>query len=787
MGPRAKLDTARRIVVLILIAAGIVGFGALMNKHQRIVEWLSLRYFGYWLLSILFAAACFSSGHAVVKRALGGRVLPLYEHLAVSFAVGVYVFFAGMFLGGIARLYGGVFFVALPVALLAAGARSSLRYARRAYRAIAAARRRAPAAPWHRVFTHGFGLLGVLLVYFAMISPNNAAFDSRWQHLGIAEHYAAEGAVRKFQEGWFIGAQPHLASFLYTWAYLLPKSLMFDRVELAAHVELVIFLVALVGVPALFRRLVRRANVGPTAYQHAWAARFLFPGVFLYDSSLCLGADHVASVFAVPIYALLLRAWRELQPRICVVLTLVMTGAMLTKYTGALLLVAPALVVVPARAIWLGVRAIRGRGPARAAWAGAVAALVTGLVAFAPHWLKNLVWYGDPLYPVLHGKFHGRPWTIDGAARFEKFMSELWRPERSLKGVGQSLGALVTFSFVPNDWVKFHGTTPVFGSLFTISLALLPFLKGTRRLWGVFAATHVGIFIWYWTHHQDRYLQAALPLMTAGTAAVLAILWREGVAARVLTSALVGLQIVWGADVYFMPAHIYLSVPAKATIDMISRTPGQAHKDKLVFSDPLSGVGKSLKPGAKPLIHDWHTHAGLGLATVSDCPYHQGGISYVRTPTTREVFDQLVSYGVTHVIDRPGQPREPDTLAGEIVFHHFVQRTMGTPKNVEGWLVSAMSKSRPAAGDAPDPVLVHTCGKGVKPGLYHLVDLTIPALEKGKPDPKPWKPSPSDPTPLLAEARAIAVEGSCNTLPKAAEASFVKVAQRDPYAIWVRK
>src|SRR6185369_3398562 len=100
----------------------------------------------------------------------------------------------------------------------------------------------------------------------------------------------------------------------------------------------------------------------------------------------------------------------------------------------------------------------------------------------------------------------------------------------------------------------------------------------------LFAATHLGVFVWYWTHHQDRYLQAALPWMAAATAAVLALVWRQGVGPRVAMGALVALQIVWGLDVYFMPAHAFVSVPAKAVIDLVSRAPGKPPKDRLAFA-----------------------------------------------------------------------------------------------------------------------------------------------------------------------------------------------------------
>ena len=797
MDPAKWVGRIRRVGLPLVLAAATVGFGALVNRHYPIADWLFVRYAAYWLLSLLFGAACLSSGHALLRRALGKRVLPLFEHLAVAFAAGVYLFFLGSMLGGLLGLYGGVFFFALPLALIAAGALPTFRYARRAARHLGGAWRRSPRpTPW-ALLVHAFGLLGLFAVYFAILTPNNVAFDSRWQHLGIAEHYAAVGAVQRFPEGWFVGASPHLASFLYTWAFLLPGGRIVDHIELAAHLELTVFVVGLLGIPALVRRLVRPATLGPV-YRYAWAARFLFPGIFLYDSSLCLGADHIASAYAAPIYLLLLRAWRDLTPRTCVLLALALSGAILTKYTGALILVAPAIVAVALRAVVLALRALRDRmrrreAPARfrAAWAGPLAATFAGVAFTAPHWLKNLVWYGDPLYPVLHNLIkHPRPWTADSAARFDIGLAlQFWRPERTLAGVARTLGALFTFSFVPNDWERFHGSTPVFGSLFTLCLAALPFLTRTRRVWALYAATHLGIFTWYWIHHQDRYLQAALPWMAAATAVVLGLAWRQGRAARIGVGAMVALQVVWGADVYFMPAHVFLGVPAKAVIDILSRPAGKVDKDRLVYSDAFVAVGKSLPPHSKVLVHEFHPHLGVNAPTVSDCPYHQGGISYLRTPTPREVFDQLHGYGVTHLVFRTSEAREPDTLAGEIVFSNFVHGYAGAAKTVDGWQVAAMPTVAPAPGDAPDPVLVVTCGKGQAPGLYHLADLTVPELEKNKPLPRPFVAAPAggDLAALVPEARAVAVDHACKALPAGVEAGFVAAGTRDPYAVWVRK
>jgi hypothetical protein len=785
---RARVvEGARRVGLPLALAGAFVGFALFLNHHEPVRDWLFLRYAAYWLLSALFAVSCLASGHAVVVRVLG-RALPLLEHVTVAFAAGVYVFFLGTMLGGLLGLYGRVFFFALPIVLLAITGLGAFRYARRAARHVRGAWRRSARPPVSALLPHAFGLLGLGAVYFAVLTPNNAAFDARWYHLGIAEHYAALGAVQRFPEGWFPGASPHLASLLYTWAFLVPSGRIFDRIELAAHVEMTIFVFSLLGIPALVRRLVRPSVAGG-AYRYAWAARFLFPGVFLYDSSVCLGADHVASVFAAPIYLSLLLAWRSLAPRACALLALALTGALLTKYTGALILVAPAIVALAARVLVLAASALRRRDPraAGAALLGPLVALFAGTLFTAPHWVKNLIWYGDPSYPVLHKLVASRPWTADSALRFDVgFASQLWPAERSLRGLGRTLGALGSFSFVPNDWERFHGATPVFGSLFTLSLLALPFLKGTKRLWGIFVATHLGVAVWYWVNHQDRYLQAALPWMAAATAATLGLVWRRGLFARGTLGALVALQIVWGADVYFMPGHVFTGVSAKAVIDLLSRIPGKAIGDRLAYTDAFATIGHALPPRSKVLVHEWHPHLGLEAPSVTDCPHHQGGISYLRTPSPREAWDQLHGFGVTHVVYKTSQPREPDTLAGEIAFFNFVQRAVSAPRSVDGWLLGALAEAAPPPGGAPDPVLVVSCGKGLPDGLYHLEDLAIPAYDK-RPAPRPFSTPGAAPASLVATAAAVAQDHACAAVPAGVEGAFVRAGTRDPYQIWVRR
>ena len=802
-----RIERIRTIALPILIVAAIAVFGRIVHAHYPIQKWLFWRYAEYWLLCLVWTGACVSSGHVVLKRLLG-RTLPLLEHAAVSFAVGLYVFFLGMLLGGLLGLYGTAFFVALPLALIGVGARPLVRTIRgflrhrRSFRA-----QRPPASSWALPVAL-FGFLGLGMVYFAILTPNNAAFDSRWQHLPIAEHYVAEGAVRRFPEGWFIGASPHLASFVYTWAFLLPKSSIFDRVELSAHLEFVSFLWTLVGIPALLRLLVpglrRPAKPGGprSLVGLSWAARFLFPGIFLYDSSLCVGADHMAAVFAVPIYILLVRAYRELSPRLCLVFALLLSGAFLTKYTGALTLLSLPVLAVLGRMGWLAAsrlyRRIRARGAAAApgqaiSWyKGPLVAFAGGLVFTAPQWLKNWVFYGDPLYPLLARHLSARPWTPDSAERFEWgfIKAELWKPPPTLAGVWQTMKVLLTQSFIPNDWPKFHGHVPVFGSLFTLTLFFLPFLRKTKRIAGLYAAVHLGILCWYCTHHQDRYLQAVLPWMAVATAGVLMLVWRTHAVNRAALSGLVALQIIWGGDVYFIPGHAMIRSPIPAVTDLLSSGYRKDEKSREagLFS-PFSDIARVLPKGAKVLVHQSHPHLGLEAMSVNDFTVNQGGISYGNLGSSRAVHDLFTSYGVTHLVfSSTDENREAETLAGDIVFWRFVRKYGKNPRPFGGFTLAGMPDAPPSK-EASDVVAVLVCAGGPAPGLYHLPDLHVPAFgPRSHKYPPPFRAAAGvAAADLVASAAYAVVEPKCAAaLPGGPGAGFERTVKRKSYELWAR-
>src|SRR5690606_13941702 len=122
--------------------------------------------------------------------------------------------------------------------------------------------------------------------------------------------------------------------------------------------------------------------------------------------------------------------------------------------------------------------------------------------------------------------------------------------------------------FVPSDWSTFHRDWPMFGFLFTLLVPIMLVMRQARLIM-VMLWVHAGVLFWYYTFHQDRYLQTLLPWMSACIVACLVWLWKSGKVARILTSALVLLQVVWGLDAPFFGTHL-AGQPLKHTIDFLA-------------------------------------------------------------------------------------------------------------------------------------------------------------------------------------------------------------------------
>lgn len=791
--PASPLARLRGVATGVLLLAGIVTFALVVSRHYPIQHWLFWRYAGYWLAAAVMALSAYGIGHLVLQRVARVR-LPLLEHAVVSFALGIFGFELVWFFTGAVQAFHAPAFFLVPALLLALVARPLWTHAGHVRRVLGRHRRNVPLLGPGLVPLL-FGVAGLAMVYFLVLTPENVQFDARWKHMGLAEDYVAHGGIHPAAEGYVFSARPHFTSYLYAWAFLLPGGRLFDKMELAAHLEFAIFLfTTVIGIGALVRRLVPRADP-----RWVWAARFVFPGVFLYDSSVSGGADHVGAMYGVPIALLLLRAIKELDLRLTTLLGVLCAAAALTKETIAFMLVPLPVLLVYGRAAQSAWQAKSGTLPAAIGsrwWKAPLLLAVAGVVASSPLWLKNFVFYGDPLYPVLNRFLSLDPFTDQAAYRLKYGYLEgkMWAPSRDLEGLVATFKTLVTFSFKPNDWKHLHGVVPVFGSLFTLLLVALPFLRKTKRIWLLVAWIHVAIFAWYSVHHQDRYLQGLLPLMAAVTAAIALLVWRAyGPIVRALLVSLFCLQIVWGGDVWFLQSHAFGGSPIKKVVDLISAGYSKNYDDRFAVQSQWQRIGQAIPKGSKLLLHlfhEHHAHLGTGVETVLDNYLWQFGIEHGAAGSPEGVRKALRELGVTHVYASPATKSDGvNSFAADILFFELAGQQTLKRRNMGSGVLGELP-DEPLRAPFEDSVAVFRCSApGLPRGLYRVSELrTLPFGPDKAKFPKPIAPAATNAEveALLDRAGYVIVEKKCSgdARPAALARSYELMLERNGYANW---
>ncbi len=758
--------------------AGAAFYAGVVNRYYPFGRWLFFRYASIAAIALVWAAACVSAGHALLSR-LFRPALPLREHLVLAFASGVFLFQLAVFLVGLAGGIGTISFMALPLAFLASGGLDLFHRLRRAFRHVRAMiRRRGVYRPFRLVATFA-GVLAVGLLYFQILAPETIGFDSRWYHMPLAEHYVALGAIRRSPEGWWLAAYPQLASYLFTWAFCLPGSALFDRVELCLHLELATFIGMLAAIPVAVRKLVRR-----TSAAGSWSTYFLFPQIFLYDSNLNGGADHVSALFTLPLGLALLRAWPALDAGACLVFAIMASGIILTKYSAYSVLYAP-FFALALRSAYLLFRPSAARSPSASRSRlvrGPIVAIFFGLVLTSPHWLKNLVWYGDPFYPILRTTFTPRPWNPEAASVWRQFMGLMTPARPGMQGVLEALRATVAFPFEVHDWWVFHHDVPIFGPLFVLLIPCLPFVRARARVWVTYAAGLSAVFFWYLPCHYERYLRTPMPWMAAATAATLILVWRSGRLARFAMMPLILLTVVWSGDVYFWPTHNMINDSPLHVASNLMASGFLGTRDRLRVNAPYSNYGETLPKGARVLLHELPLQLGLGVDTVSDL--WQGRLSYVALTTPAKIDAELRSMGVTHLMYNRGSSDGHFPLGSDIAFHAYA-RFAQYPDD-RGVLRLANMPSSPPPADFDDSVTYLACDGPYRPGAYRLSDLRVPVGEAASPAPRRELPNPLRPVDF--DTAFIVQSAGCGEhMPSEVQSRYALLLRRGRIEVFARR
>jgi len=765
--------------VPVVTLAGLGYFASLIQPQLPIQDWFIWRYLLYWLIALVWMCACFSSGLAILRR-VQRSPLPVVEQVSLSFALGVLTFFMLMFVSGLAKLYGTVFFFALPLVMLAGGAYPTFIYLRRLRRGLKRARARKPisVAIWSAALWT-VGIIALFLFYLPGLVPGHIHYDAFWYHVPIGEHYARLGGIERLPEGWFPGAMPHLASVVYGYAFQLPRGRLFDYVELCAHLEFAVALMMLPGIPALVRRL------APGARAHwSWLGFFtFFPGVYWYD--LYFGGDQFAALWCAPICLTLLRALPSLDRRHGALLAAMIAGVTLTKYSASGILIGPAL-AIGLRMFWLALRGlIRDRSLLAArrplADGGLIGAAV--LLLTTPFWAKNWIWYGDPVYPLLHRFLHDRPWSADATIWFRDYTLEMqsWQPKPGWEGVKESLASGFNFAFKPADF----SAAPLRGALFTLMCATLPFLRARWRLWCIAAVLHLAVIGWYVQMHQDRYLMAFMPGMAAVVVAAAILACRVSLPARLSVIALFAFHSICGLKIFsldtpnwFYRALLEFIVEARNGVENAGMG-GLARWDRL---------SKTLPKDAKVLAHAMHGHTGVGHPSVSDYPRLQGGIAYGRLDSPRAVYDKLRSMGITHVVWELNWGEE--SVAGDLRFLEFAVKYT-EQQNFDGLRLGALPSTPPPGVSGPQLIAYMGCDGTYAAGLYEFSAMTVPNPRR---IPQPPYPTPLEPLEprhedaALRRAQYAVLHSGCGfTQTALLNRDFISLGARHDFTLFARK
>lgn len=683
-----------------------------------------------WSWVLFLNAGCVAAGVALVRWWV--PTTTRLEALALGFPVGVVVFVLGVYGFGAVGALGPVFAVLWPLTMLLAGLGpllGALEGGSFTLRGLALLR-----------WLGGLALLGV--IYLGVMTPDAINYDASWNHLVIAQDYAREGRVVPFLADWNKN-MPHLGSVLNAWAFMVPGfELPALKWMLALHLEFLCFVWTLAGVAAATRWLARSDAPG------SWAVFALFPGLFVYDGNLGAAADHFTALFGVPLLLVTCLAWRRPFGRVTWLWGVLAGGALLSKTQGVYL-VAPPLLALLGRLLWLGARRVEAP---RALVTQALHAGGATLLVFSPHLLGNLVFHHNPVFPLMQDVFTGSTPTVPDAAMHVRTMLADWTnraPDAPGARLWEALQLLGTFSFLPH--YSFVKGAPVFGQTFTLCLPWLLVLPRARRLWAGALLALGATFVWAATYRVDRNLQAATPLMMAATAAILARAWALGAVARVGVVALLTAQLAWASGWYF-DGHGRMEAALRL---LRGATDGSAQKQLRSYRAPYVALGASLPPDATVLLHNSHVMLGIDRRVLLDWSGFQGLYDYRSFRSVGELYARLRETGVTHVVWIPGE-RTSRTQQEEVIFGAFVDRYGASARAFEQLRVIALPPTPPPV-EAPYQVLALGMW-AYADGLYPVETLST---YEGIPRALQHYAAPARPTTdqvaLIDEARAVLI------------------------------
>lgn len=840
---------------VLLATVCVIGLRVLageLNEQVAIEDWLAWRLLTLWGWTLFLNISFVAVGHALLRRLRVDAELPLAELLLGSFVAGLALFGMAMFGLGALGGFNTATALLLPGAFLGLGALDLPALHLR----IRDATRQSGLTPlggWQRAAgfcASGIGALLFGLLYLQSLNPANLNFDAVWYHVPIAQDYAREGGLVPFY-GDDHRAFPHLASLLHTWALLVPGVDHLPlRWVLMLHIEYSVVLWRAVAVVAGAQWLLKGRFV-----PGLWASFWLFPSVFIYDQNIAGSADHLSGVSTVPAFLALGRALPRGDLRYGVLLGVFAGAHILTKYQAVYLVVAIVACVVlwmawlALQALWIRLRgrAPRSERPLRRTFVLAWVVLASALFVSGPHFIKNTVFYDNPVYPFARKWFPseferwerpqpaqktaerspqpasepdrratmGLSWSLALSSDSNSNSNSSNSPRRSKKIAEQKLlldqfpefrFPRRAYDFSPKgDWpwerlVWAHETMvtwsfetgnrnltklrPYMGSLFTLLLPTLLFLGRARRLWFGVVFCYWAFLTWALTSANDRYLLSILSLVAALTAALMVRVFQAGWLPRMALILLVGLQLLWNADVPFT----YGSKALKQTMQLVSQGYSRPDDEKrFTYLERAQRLTREFPEDALILGRYYKELTGLDRATLNTHRNIQRYIPFGKLKSVHEFWEICVDRGVTHLMYPPGQ-RKPEWAQDIVLFDALAQYSERKRKK-HGVVIAEISKTPPPLDE---PLLVLTLGMlRYADGLHPVARLSIRDRDRPQRKRAPsqkWELERAQQ--LLDQAGAALILGPRRLGKKEQallEKDFTRVERFGSTSVWVRK
>jgi hypothetical protein len=416
---------------------------------------------------------------------------------------------------------------------------------------------------------------------------------------------------------------------------------------------------------------------------------------------------------------------------------------------------------------------------------GPIVAAGTTLVLAAPWWLRNWVWYHDPIYPMAQRFFGGTPWSEDAPYLLQRLATPTaftvgGMPLRAREGtLDGTLTAIADYWRELYTWGDFTGGQPVFGFVFLVSLIALPFVRRAKLLWLAALLAHLGLVVWFNMKHEMRYLSILVPVMSAFVAAIAATVWAQGrTPLRLLLVGAVVAQLQIYGDLPFRRTSRTNGrrSPVEAGVDALARPNANAS-----VVDLWAPVNSMLPPDAVVLLHGIEPGLGLERQSVTDIPGLQFGLDFGRLGSVPALWRKLREVGVTHVL-WPIETEQLDSLTGESLYRALTTRLVGT-KTIGPWLIGELPPEAPP--DAGNGLLYVGCSGLYKTGLYTLADLAqpVPNWPTQFPEVTPRAEAPDWRT-LLPNAAAVVIEDGCAPATPPSPDFVATGIQRAPKRAW---